>query len=116
MLSKHNNVPIGTVAQDPLDQSTCIGYVGFVLQTPPMRTVSVHPEKSIRFTKHAKTWCIILNNYKRMYPQRSFAQAAQELNISETSARRYYYGMHQFDAGFRGISYNQVRRGACCPI
>lgn len=81
-----------------------------------MRSVSVHPEKSIRFTEHAKEWCILINKYKKKHPKKTFAQIAEDLNLSETSARRYYYGMHQFDAGFRGVSYNQIRRGACCPI
>lgn len=81
-----------------------------------MRTVSVHPEKSIRFTPHAEMWCVAINNYKRFHPEKSFSEVAEVLGLSETSARRYYYGMHHKNGGYFGISYNQIRRGACCPI
>ena len=81
-----------------------------------MRSVTVHPEKSIRFTAHAEMWCVAINNYKRLNPDKSFAQVAEALDLSESSARRYYYGVHHKNGGMWGPSYNQVRRGACCPI
>jgi len=81
-----------------------------------MRTVSVHSEKSIRFTNHSKFWCEMLNNYRKCYPKHSFAQMAKHFNLSETSARRYYYGIHQFNGGLFGPCYNQVRRGACVTL
>lgn len=82
----------------------------------PMRPVKTHEQKSIRFTDHAKTWCDILNTYKRFKPESTFKQMAQVFNLSETSARRYYYGIHHVDLGFFGNGYTQVRRGACVTI
>lgn len=83
-----------------------------------MRTVSVHPEKSIRFTKHAEFWCIFINTYKKMYPKHSFARIAKNVGLSEVSVRRYYYGIHHFNPTYEmgGRGYSQVRRGACVPI
>ena len=81
-----------------------------------MRPVSVHPEKSIRFTDHAKFWCEMLNNYRKCYPKHSFAQMAEHFDLSETNARRYYYGMHHANLGYFGNGYNQIRRGACVTL
>ena len=81
-----------------------------------MRSVSVHPEKSIRFTKHAEFWCAMINVYKKEYPNDSFKQIAQHFGLSETNTRRYYYGMHHANLGYFGCGYNQVRRGACVPL
>jgi hypothetical protein len=79
-----------------------------------MRTVSVHPEKSIRFTKHAEFWCAMINVYKKEYPRDSFKQIAQHFGLSESNTRRYYYGVHH--ANLFGCGYNQMRRGASVPI
>ena len=81
-----------------------------------MRSIQVHSEKSIRFTKRAEFLCNMINYYKKEYPTHSFKQIAKFFNLSETSARRYYYGMHQFNGGFFGPCYNQVRRGACVTL
>jgi hypothetical protein len=81
-----------------------------------MRPVSVHPEKSIRFTKHAAFWCTMINLYKREYPTHSFKQIAKHLGLSETSTRRYYYGIHHANLGYWGGGYSQVRRGACVSL
>lgn len=81
-----------------------------------MRVVNVHPEKSIRFTEHAEELCCILNGYRRVRPDASFREMAEEFDLSETSCRRYYYGVHHFNGGYFGPHYNQVRRGACVPI
>ena len=78
-----------------------------------MKPVLTHPEKSIRFTSHAQMWCNILNTYRRFHPKHSFKQMAEVFNLSETSARRYYYGVHH---RYFGDSYTQVRRGACVTI
>ena len=59
-----------------------------------MRPIKVHPEKSIRFTEHAKFWCEMINLYKKVYPTHSFKKIAEHFNLSETSIRRYYYGVH----------------------
>jgi hypothetical protein len=92
------------------------GYIGFVPERWQMRSVSVHPEKSIRFTDHAQSWCCILNGYRRVDPNATFKEMAETFNLSESSARRYYYGMHHCNLGYFGRGYNQVRRGACVPI
>jgi squalene cyclase len=81
-----------------------------------MRTVAVHPEKSIRFTKHAAFWCEMINLYKRNYPKHSFRQIAEHFELSETNARRYYYGIHHHNAGYFGCGYTQFREGACVTI
>lgn len=85
-----------------------------------MKTVSVHPEKSIRFTQRAALWCQILNQYKYLFPNASFKQMAERYGLSETNARRYYYGVHHRNGGLwgaeRGSTYNQVRQGACVTV
>lgn len=81
-----------------------------------MKTVSVHPEKSIRFTQRAALWCQILNQYRYLYPNASFKRMAERYGLSETNARRYYYGVHQFNGGLFGPCYNQVRQGACVAV
>ena len=78
-----------------------------------MRSVSVHPTKNIRFTDHAAFWCQMINLYKKIRPDHSFKQIAEIFNLSETSIRRYYYGIHHHIGG-RG--YSQVRYGACVPL
>jgi hypothetical protein len=81
-----------------------------------MRSVAVHPEKSIRFTKHAAFWCEMINLYKKIYPKHSFRQIAEHFELSETSTRRYYYGIHHHNAGYFGPSYSQIRQGACVTL
>jgi hypothetical protein len=85
-----------------------------------MKTISVHSERSIRFTRSAALWCHILNQYKYLYPNATFKQMAERYGLSETNARRYYYGVHHRNAGLwgadRGETYNQMRRGACVPV
>jgi hypothetical protein len=81
-----------------------------------MRTVYTHPEKSLKFTEFAKTWCIILNTYKRFYPDCSFKKMSEVFNLSETSTRRYYYSIHHANFGGVKKGYTQVRQGACVPL
>ena len=81
-----------------------------------MRTVYTHPEKSIKFTKNAKFWTEMTNLYRKLYPDHSFKQMAQHLSLSETNARRYYYGVHHCNFGYFGNGYTQVRHGACVTI
>ena len=54
------------------------------------------------------------NVYKEAYPHHSFKQMAEHLGLSETNARRYYYGVHHFNPGMNG--YTQVRLGACVTL
>jgi len=83
-----------------------------------MRNVYTHPEKSLKFTKFARTWCIILNTYKRFHPKCTFKEMAEAFNLSETSTRRYYYGCHHVngEAVLWGKGYTQVRQGASVPL
>lgn len=81
-----------------------------------MRPVKVHPEKSIRFTQHAASWCQLLNSYKRYNPTATFKEMSQIFNLSETSTRRYFYAIHHKNGGFFGPSYSQVRRGAAVHL
>jgi hypothetical protein len=81
-----------------------------------MRSVKVHESKSIRFTKHAAFWCEMINLYKKVYPKHSFQQIAAHFELSETSTRRYYYGIHHHNAGYFGPSYSQIRQGACVTL
>ena len=81
-----------------------------------MRTPKVHESKSIRFTDHAKYWCETLNQHRKLHPTDSFQKIAKFYGLSETSARRYYYGLHHFNGGFFGPYYSQIRQGASVSI
>ena len=82
-----------------------------------MRTVSVHPSKSIRFTKCASIYCTLLNQYKKKNPEVTFKQMSEEFGLSETNCRRYYYGVHHVNGGYHSrINYTQMREGACVTI
>ncbi len=78
-----------------------------------MRPVHVHPEKSINFTKNAKFWTEITNAYKKCYPTHSFKRMAEHLGLTETNARRYYYGIHHLNSQ---MCYSQMRQGACVTL
>ena len=41
---------------------------------------------------------------------------AYHLGLSETNARRYYYGVHHYNAGYFGQGYTQIRQGACATV
>jgi hypothetical protein len=41
---------------------------------------------------------------------------ADHLGLSQTNARRYYYGVHHYNAGYFGCGYTQVRKGACVTL
>ena len=56
------------------------------------------------------------NLYKKYYPNHSFKRMADHLGLSQTNARRYYYGVHHFIPGCQGTCYNQVRKGACVTL
>lgn len=83
-----------------------------------MRTVKVHSENSIRFTKNAAFWCEMINLYKKTYPKHSFRQIAEHFNLSETNTRRYYYGIHHVngEAVRWAKGYTQIRQGACVTL
>jgi hypothetical protein len=79
-----------------------------------MRTPKVHAKSSIKFTANAAFWCNILNQHKKQFPQQSFKEIGKIYGLSETNARRYYYGMHHRNCG--GDNYSQMRQGACVPV
>ena len=81
-----------------------------------MRTVKTHATECINFTDHARILCQILNEHKRQYPTTTFKELAELCQMSETNVRRYYYGIHHKNFGFRGNGYSQVRQGACVAI
>ena len=83
-----------------------------------MRQVKVHSENSINFTKNAKFWCQMTNLYKKHYPDHSFKRMANQLGLSETNARRYYYGVHHVngEAVRWKKGYTQIRQGACVTL
>ena len=82
-----------------------------------MKLVKVHSSKSINFTKDASFWCEMTNLYKKYYPEHSFKRMANHLGLSETNARRYYYGVHHKNFGYlRQEGYTQVRQGACVTL
>jgi hypothetical protein len=81
-----------------------------------MKLVKVNSSKSINFTKNAQFWTEMTNAYKRCYPQDSFKKMAKHLGLSETNARRYYYGVHHYNAGYFGQGYTQIRQGACATV
>lgn len=79
-----------------------------------MRAVKTHPEKSIRFTESAAVWCEKINLYKKDFPTHTFRQIAEFFDLSESNARRYYYGVHHVN--LNGCGYSQVRKGACVSL
>ena len=78
-----------------------------------MRSISTHPSASLNCTPRAMALCAMLNDYKRRNPSATFKQMARMCRLSESSTRRYYYGLHEVNAG---KCYGQVRRGACVSI
>lgn len=78
-----------------------------------MRTVQVHDCDSIRCTENALRICNELNQYRRNNPTATFAKMAEVFNLSETNARRYYYGIHHKNNGF---GYTQFRSGSAAII
>jgi hypothetical protein len=83
-----------------------------------MKTVKVHSSNSIRFTNYAKTWCEIINQHRRVFPEDTFKQIAECYDLSETNVRRYYYGVHHVNGQIVqwAQGYTQMRRGACVSI
>jgi hypothetical protein len=80
-----------------------------------MRTVKTHPETSINLTPRAEMIMELLNCYMFLFPRASIKSAGEYIGISETNARRYYYGVHHIN-GFRSNNYTQMRKGAKVTI
>lgn len=78
------------------------------------RSITIHSEKSIRFTKHAEMYCRILNTIRRFDSSLSFEQMGKIVGLSPATVRRYYYGVHDYN--HYSVTYTQIRKGACVPI
>ena len=81
------------------------------------RKIIVHSENSVSFTPAAKEITQKLNEFRRAYGDVSFEIMAKVFNLQTTNCARYYYGIHHFQGGpHNGISYTQMRKGACVDI
>ncbi len=81
------------------------------------RTLTTHPEKSIKFTSAAKKITQELNEYRRANGEISLKEMARIFGMGETNCARYYYGSQHFFGGYvKGGSYTQMRQGACVDI
>lgn len=111
-------MPVYLVTHEILTENPADLILSASFTTDFMRSVKVHPTNSIRFTKEASFWCQMINLYKKIYPTHSFRQIAEHFNLSETNARRYYYGIHHVNGAAvkwkKG--YTQIREGACVTL
>ena len=81
------------------------------------RTITTHPENSIRFTPRAKEITQQLNEYRRANGEVSLKEMARIFGLRESNCAAYYYGKHYFVGGYaNGTSYTQMRRGACVDL
>jgi hypothetical protein len=82
-----------------------------------IRTITTHPENSIRFTTEAKKITQELNEYRRANGEVSLEEMARIFGLRERNCAAYYYGTHYFMGGPRnGVCYQQMRRGACVDL
>ena len=82
-----------------------------------LRKITVHSENSIRFTPAAKKITQELNEYRRANGEVSLKEMAKIFGLGESNCANYYYGKHHYIGGYyNGISYTQMRRGACVDI
>ena len=78
------------------------------------RKITVHSEKSIRFTPRAKEITQQLNEYRRANGEVSLKEMARIFGLGETNCTHYYYGKcYPID---RGYGYTLMRRGACVDL
>ena len=81
------------------------------------RTITVHSEKSIRFTPRAKEITQQLNEYRRANGEVSLKEMARIFGLRESNCAAYYYGKHYYMGGPGNCrSYQQMRRGACVDL
>jgi hypothetical protein len=80
-----------------------------------LRKITTHPEKSVRFTLHAKKITQELNEYRRANGEVSLKEMARIFGLGETNCTHYYYGKCYPQDDF-GYGYTQMRRGACVDI
>ena len=75
------------------------------------RTITTHPENSIRFTPAAKKITKQLNEYRRANGEVSLKVMARIFGLGETNCTHYYYGKcYPIDHGCT------MRRGACVDL
>jgi DNA-binding NarL/FixJ family response regulator len=80
-----------------------------MVRIPKARDIS-----SVNATDQSLNWTVQCNKLRK--EGYTFKDIALALNISETNARRYYYGIHHTLAPRGYGSYTQIRIGSCCPI
>ena len=82
-----------------------------------IRTITVHPENSIRFTPECKKMTQELNEYRRANGEVSLKEMARIFGLGESNCAAAYYGKHFFMGGWGNCtSYQQMRRGACVDL
>ena len=82
-----------------------------------LRTITTHPEDSIRFTPRAKEITQELNEYRRANGEVSLKEMARIFGLRETNCSNYYYGKHHYIGGpYNGLTYTQMRQGACVDL
>lgn len=94
-----------------------------------MKSIKVAPISFCKASKRSNDLCNVINQFYR--DGYNTKQIAQALNMSTSSVRRYYYGVHNcseahyhwknaFDAnkelGYVQYGLNQVRIGTCVAI
>ena len=78
---------------------------------PMLRTITTHPEDSIRFTPRAKEITQELNEYRRANGEVSLKEMARIFGLGETNCTHYYYGKcYPIDQSCT------MRRGACVDL
>ena len=81
------------------------------------RTITTHPENSIRFTPNCKKITQELNEYRRANGEVSLKEMGRIFGLRESNCAAYYYGKHYYMGGsHNGINYQQMRRGACVDL
>jgi orotate phosphoribosyltransferase-like protein len=94
-----------------------------------MRFPTVAPISFCKATENSQQKCIQINNlYREGY---TTEQIADEMDMSKTAVRYYYYGIHNCseahfhwknafeknkEMGYIQYSLNQVRKGTCVPL
>ena len=87
-----------------------------------MRVPKVHESKTSGLTDHANTWMFLTNAYMRKNPNSTLNEMGEYfikkvgVRLSETSLRRYYYGVYHVNNSWRGPCYSRMRLGASVSI
>lgn len=79
-----------------------------------VRIPKARESSTVKATPESLKWTVECNKLRKQ--GYTFKDIALALNISETNARRYYYGIHHTLSPMKYGSYTQIRIGSCCPI